>query len=507
MVLSQVSGNRLKEMFRYIIILVLNLLTLFALSQGKEIKILHADNLSFDNNRHVLRGAVMCEHEGAILQCDTAIIYRDQNNMVAYGHVLITKGDSIRLTGDLVLYDGKTRVASLEKNVKCTDRDMVLTTKTLLFDLKSNVASYYNGGTLVNKSNTLVSKNGHYYSNTREATFHYDVVLTNPQYEMKSDTLRYRLSNRTAYFIGPSIIISKRDYIYCENGWYDTQNEKSAFSKNALLVTDNQKLRGDSLVYDRKLQIGRAYRRVTLFDTSGISFLQGNYIEYQQKGSVALATGKPLYCRIMNDDSLFIAADTMFHKDVDSTSRFLNAYHHVKIYKSDMQAKADSATLNTNDSLLSLFKSPVLWMKYSQATSKEIKVKLNKQEITGFRLEGKAFLTQQPDSINQQHFNQMTGREIIGELSKDSIRRIIINGNAEMIYFPKNKDKSIGLNHTSSTDMVIWFHKGDIARVTLRPVTKGKIDPMSKINLQGALLKGFTWLYESRPRSRFDLIK
>ena len=492
-------------MCRYWFIALLVLISSIAFSQGKEIKILHADNLSFDNNRHILRGAVKCEHEGAILQCDTAIIYRDQNNMVAYGHVLITKGDSIRLTGDLVLYDGKTRIASLEKNVKCTDRDMVLTTKTLLFDLKTNIASYYNGGTLVNKSNTLVSKNGHYYSNTREATFHYDVVLTNPQYEMKSDTLRYRLNNRTAYFIGPSIIVSKKDYIYCENGWYDTQNEKSAFSKNALLVTENQKLRGDSLVYDRKSQVGRAYRNVTLFDTSGISFLQGNYIEYKQKGSIALATGRPLYCRIMNNDSLFLAADTMYHRDVDSTWRFLNAYHHVRIFKSDMQAMADSATLSTKDSLLSLFKSPVLWMKNSQATSKEIKVNLTKQEIKGFRLEGKAFLVQLPDTNSKHQFNQMTGKEIIGQLTNDTIRKININGNSEIIYFPKNKDKSIGLNHTTSTDMVIWFKNGNVARVSLRPLTKGKIDPISKIDSKGSQLKGFTWLYESRPKSRFDL--
>ncbi len=494
-------------MYKNLLVIVLVLMASILCAQGKEIKIVHADNLAFENKRHLLRGAVICEHEGAILRCDTAIINREENNMVAYGHVLITKGDSIRLTGDVVLYDGKTRVASLEKNVRCTDKEMVLTTQMLLFDLKSNVASYYNGGTLVNKSNTLVSKNGHYNSNNREATFHFDVVLTNPQYEMKSDTLRYQLTNRTAFFIGPSIIISKKDYIYCENGWYDTQKEKSAFSKNALLVTENQKLRGDSLVYDRKLQIGKAFNNVTLFDTSGTSFLQGQFIEYRQKGSIALATGQPLYCRIMDKDSLFIAADTMFHKDIDSTFRFLTAFHHVKIFKSDLQAKADSTTLNTKDSLLTLFKSPILWMKNSQATSKEIKVFLNKNEVKGFRLEGKGFLVQMPDTARKEQFNQMTGKEINGLLSNDTIRKITIKGNSEMIYFAKNESKSIGLNHTTSTDMVIWFAKGEVSRVSLQPLTKGKVDPMSKVTSDNSFLKGFNWLYPSRPKSRFEIFK
>ncbi|MBK7818747.1 MAG: hypothetical protein IPJ60_15275 [Sphingobacteriaceae bacterium] len=85
---------------------------------------------------------------------------------------------------------------------------------------------------------------------------------------MNSDTLRYNTINKTAYFLGPSIILSKDDYIYCENGFYDTQNERSAFSKNALLVTKQQQLRGDSLFYDRNKQFGRAFKNVTLVDTS-----------------------------------------------------------------------------------------------------------------------------------------------------------------------------------------------------------------------------------------------
>jgi lipopolysaccharide assembly outer membrane protein LptD (OstA) len=94
------------------------------------------------------------------------------------------------------------------------------------------VASYYDGGKIVNKENTLVSKNGHYYSASKDLTFHYDVVLTNPDYKMRGDTLRYNTINKTSYFIGPSIITSKENYIYCENGWYDTENEISRFSKN-----------------------------------------------------------------------------------------------------------------------------------------------------------------------------------------------------------------------------------------------------------------------------------
>ena len=374
----------------------------------KQIEIINADDGSYDQSQHsakVLSGNVKCQHEGALLYCDTAYIYSETNKMVARGHILITKGDSIQVTGDRLIYDGKTRIAMLENNVKCVEKDMTLTTNLLTFDVGASVANYYEGGTIVNKENTLVSKRGHYYSATKEATFHEDVVLTNPNYKMNCDTLKYNIPTRTSYFLGPTIILSKSDYIYCENGWYDTNKEKAAFSKNALLVTSQQKLRGDSLVYDRTLKYGRAFRNVTMIDTSQRSILYGDYIEYREFKSEALATKKALYARILDNDTVFIAADTLYHKDIDSVNNFLNAFHHVKIYKKDLQAMCDSATMNTQDSLLQLFNTPVLWSTNSQATSKIIRVDIGKNRIKGFHLEGKAFLIQEVDSLNRRQIS------------------------------------------------------------------------------------------------------
>ncbi|PBQ34320.1 hypothetical protein CNR22_21935 [Sphingobacteriaceae bacterium] len=475
----------------------------------KQIEIRNADNLEYDgekNEAKILSGNVICEHEGALLYCDTAYIYSETNRMKAYGHILITKGDSIRVTGDSLLYEGKTRIATLKNNVKCVEKDMTLTTNYLTFDVGNSIANYYNGGTIVNKENTLVSKNGHYYSATKEATFHYDVVLTNPDYKMNSDTLKYKIPTRTSYFLGPSIILSKTDYIYCENGWYDTNKEKAAFSKNALLVTSQQKLRGDSLVYDRLLKYGRAFRNVTLVDTSQKSIIYGDYVEYHELKSEALVTKKAIYARIMEKDTLFIAADTLYHRDLDSVNNFLNAYHHVKIYKTDLQAMCDSATMNTQDSLMKLFNTPVLWSTNSQATSKIIKVDIGKSSVKGFHLEGKAFLIQQVDTLNNKNkFNQLSGRAIDGLISNDTIRRVIVTGNADVLYYPKNKEKLIGLNKTNCSEIYMWFKKGDIEKVTMKPLTNGDIDPIKLVDVENAKIKGFNWQYAKRPRSRFEL--
>ncbi|MDI1353350.1 MAG: OstA-like protein [bacterium] len=472
------------------------------------IEIRQAESLSFDkekNNARVLQGNVICEHDGALLYCDTALIYEEENKMVARGHILITKGDSIRVTGDRLNYDGKTKLATLQNNVKCIEKDMTLTTNLLTFDVGHSVANYYDGGTLVNKQNTLVSKNGHYYSATKEATFHYDVVLTNPDYKMNSDTLRYKILSKTSYFLGPSIITSKSDYIYCENGWYDTNKEKAQFSRNAVLVTKQQKLRGDSLLYDRNTKIGRAFRNVTLTDTSQKSIIYGNYIEYRQFKSEAFVTKKAIYARIVDKDTLFVAADTLYHRDIDSVDNFLNAFHRVRIFKKDLQAMCDSCTLNSKDSLMQLFDTPVLWSHNSQATSKFMLVDIGKNSVKGFTLEGKAFLIQAVDSVRQDKFNQLSGRSIIGLIVRDTIRRAIVTGNADILYYPKNKNKLIGLNKTTCTEIYMWFKGNDVERVTMKPQTQGTVDPMVTVDIENAKLKGFSWLYNKRPKSRFEL--
>lgn len=474
-------------------------------TDGKIIQVKHASKLSYDKNfvnAKLLTGNVVCEHDGAVLSCDTAYLF-DDKRMKARGHISIVKGDSIFVTGNKLDYESSTKLAVLEGSVRCVEKDMILTTDYMTFDVAKSVANYYNGGKIINKENTLVSKNGHYYSKSKEVAFHYDVELTNPDYKMKSDTLRYNTATKIAYFLGPSVITSKEDYIYCENGWYDTEKEKSQFSRNALLVTKNQKLRGDSLLYDRKAKVGRAFNNVQLIDTSQKSILYGNYVEYHQKGSKAWATRKPVYARIIEEDTLFLGADTLFHTDVDSVHNFLNAYHHVRIFKKDMQAICDSATFDTRDSLMQLFRMPMLWSHNSQATAKHIKVFVGDKTLNGFRLESNAFLINRIDSTEM--FSQLSGKTIDGFIKKDTIRKALVRTNSEIYYYVKSKGKIIALNKTQCEDVQIYFKKGDVDQSTFLKKPTSTITPIKEVNVKEARLKGFNWQPNKKPLSAKDL--
>ncbi|MES2566767.1 MAG: OstA-like protein [Bacteroidota bacterium] len=478
---------------------------------GKLINIRHAKRLVYDSSIGVdarrLIGDVECEHDGAVMRCDSAYLYSDKK-LEAFGHISIIKGDSIFVYGDSLRYDAATKLANLKGHVKCIEKDMTLTTNTLIYDIGNAVASYYNGGTIVNKENTLISKNGHYYSSTKEMAFHYDVILTNPDLKMNGDTLRYNTDNKTAYFIGPSIITSKENYIYCENGWYDTENDISRFSKNAKIVNDNQVLLGDSVYYNRKRGYARATKNVRIIDTTAANqvLITGNYAEHYEKGNKAIVTGNAVFSKVVEKDTLFMAADTLSYSQPDSLHTFVRAFRHVKIYKKDLQGMCDSLTYYMHDSLMTMYNSPILWTNNGQVTSKLIKVTVGQTSIKYFELVNNAIVIQKVDSLDDHKFNQIEGRRIEGFFAKDSIRKLNVIGNAQIIYYVKQKTNYKGVNQTICSDLTVWFNSDGVDRATFRNKPESTVFPLENIKDEEMRLKHFVWFENKRPKKKSDIL-
>jgi hypothetical protein len=81
----------------------------------------------------------------------------------------------------------------------------------------------------------------------------------------------------------------------------------------------------------------------------------------------------------------------------------------------------------------------------------------------------------------------------------------VATGNADIYYYPRNKEKVTGLNKTAGTEIVALFKNGEVEKITMRPKTSGVVDPIKQVDLKNAVLKGFNWQYNKRPRSRADL--
>jgi lipopolysaccharide export system protein LptA len=380
---------------------------------------------------------------------------------------------------------------------------MSLSTKSLAYDVNTSTASYFTGGTIQSKNNTLSSRAGSYHSPSKTLSFRYDVKLKNPEYTMACDTLQYNTISRTAYFTGPTTITGDSTIIRTEQGWYSTVQENCRLTKKSEIISGKQILKGDTIIYERRRGYGLAIGNVLLTDTSGESEIQAGKAEYWENAGLSILSGSPLMAQYFEKDTLYLCADTLYSwHEAKSGERILRAYYRCKLFKRDLQGICDSIVYKTEDSLMTLYHSPVLWSSDCQLSSKKIIVKTGKKRILGFELQENAFVTQLADSNS---FNQISGRTINGICKNDKITDIFVKGNAQSLYFLKEKQKVIGMNKTECSEMRIKMAGNGIDQITFIKKPVSSILPLTDLTESDKKLKGFVWRTEKKPTSVSDL--
>ena len=250
-------------------------------------------------------------HEGALIQSDLAYFYSKENYFKAIGNVIFTQGDTLKMTCKKIEYDGKTKVAIANGNVFFKRPDMTLSTDELKLDRINNQAFYNKKGIIVDSSSTLTSDVGRYFIAEKKYRFLSNVKISNPQYIVKSNQLDYYTELNKAYLLGESKIEGDNYTINCKNGFYDLENEKGFFKKNAILYYGNKIIKGDSLYFESEKNYAAATKNVSIFDSINNSIIKGHYAEIFKAKDSAVVTKKPLSINIIDRDTLYISADTL----------------------------------------------------------------------------------------------------------------------------------------------------------------------------------------------------
>lgn len=452
-----------------------------------------------------LTGSPVFEHDGAYLYCDSAWLNEVTNNVDCFGRVRIKSSDTLNLYGKFLHYDGNARIATIRENVRLVDKQTTLSTDYMVFDRNSGIANYTSGGKMVNGDNVLTSKRCYYYTNQKLMYFRDDVVLTNPEYKINCDTLKYNTVSRISYFLGPTIIKGKDNYIYCEDGEYDRVNSKSRFSINALLVDKNRRLTGDSLYYDDKLKYGKAIRNVVMTDTSQHVVVKGNYAEYFKNLGYTFITENAVAILGQDKDTLFIHGDTL-KATFDTTkneTRELFAYNNTRFFRKDIQGACDSLYYNFADSVINMYRMPILWSDKNQLTADTIKIFTGEKSIKQMNLYSLAFIVSRDSTTT---YNQIKGRNMVGYFKSNELDYIDVLGNAETVYYVREDDKSLmGVNAAQGSRLRLYVVDSKIDRILYLDKPKGSLMPETDLTPEQKILKGFLWREIERPLSEKDI--
>ena len=465
-------------------------------------------------------------HEGALIKSDISYFYAKENFFKAKGDVVFTQGDSLKMTCDQIEYDGSSKLAKAWGKVVLERPDMTLKTDTLYLNRANSEAFYNSFGTIVDQKRKLTSIRGIYFMNEKKYRFISRVRIDDPEYELKSQQLDYYTESDKAFFYGKTTIVGEEYDIFCEKGAYDTQLQRGNFQKNAVIFYDNKEIRGDSLYFENEKNYAAATNNVSVIDTLNKSVINGHYGEIFKAKDSAIITRRALAINIIDQDSLYIHADTLIATGPPE-KKILRGYYDVRIFKKDLRGKSDSLHLDQSTGLIKLLKlplsrkenqilstsqknkkNPILWFGKSQMSGDKIFLisDMKTKKLDSLKIVGNSWILER-DSISETGFNQIKGGLLDGLFKDGKLSEIDVRKNTEVIYYMYSDEGNelIGIDKTTCSRLKMITKENEIEDITFFVSPNGDLFPDKDLPINERKLDGFIWREDERPDTILEL--
>ena len=527
-------------MRKHIQIGILQLVLLFAIGKAvaqeepKIIKIIQAggstqDQFNFPGANILVKKEgirVHLFHEGALIKSDVSYFYPKENFFRANGDVIFTQGDSLKMTCDQIEYDGTSKLAKAWGKVVLERPDMNLKTDTLFLDRANSKAFYNSFGTIEDEKRKLTSIRGIYFMDEKKYRFISRVKIDDPEYLLNSQRLDYYTESDKAFFYGKTTIVGEEYDIYCEKGAYDTQLQRGNFQENAVIFYDNKEIRGDSLYFENEKNYAAATNNISVIDTLNKSVINGHYGEVFKAKDSAIITRRGLAVNIIDQDSLYIHADTLIATG-PTEKKILRGYYDVRIFKTDLRGKSDSLHLDQSTGLIKLLKlplsrkenqiltasqknkkNPILWFGRSQMSGDKIFLTsdMETKKLDSLKIIGNSWIIER-DSISDTGFNQIKGGVLDGLFKEGELREIDVSKNTEVVYYMYSDEDNelIGIDKTTCSRLKMVTRENQIEDITFFVSPDGNLFPDKDLPLNERKLEGFIWREDERPNTIQEL--
>jgi lipopolysaccharide assembly outer membrane protein LptD (OstA) len=482
----------------------------------------------------MLAGNVRLKQDITLFYCDSAVINKHNNILEAFGNVRINDRDSVQVYSQYLIYHIDKKLAIARKKVRLTDGKGVLTTEELQYDTRDRIGNYTSGGKIVNGKTIITSKDATYYADLKDVYFKNDVKMRDPQYNLDTDSLLYNTGSQLATFITRTLIKdSGGGTVLTSEGYYDMKNKIASFGKRSV-IKDGKGLTvtGDDIYTEDSTGKTIIKGNGVYIDTVQKVSVLANYMIADKKKNTFLATQHPLMIIEQDKDSIYVTADTLFsarmadlrnpnYHDIpvdtlkgttlmpvkdSSDIRFLQGYHHVRIFSDSLQAVCDSLFYSARDSVFRLFTNPIVWANNTnQVTGDTIYLfTRNKKAERIYVFENAMTINKSGDSM----YNQLRGNTINGYFRDGTIDFMRAKGSAQSVYYARDENNAIvGVNNAGADIIDMRFANKELNKVIFRNEVTGTMYPLRQLPEDKKTLRNFQWLDNLRPKTKFELFE
>ena len=495
--------------------------------QGEKVKLIHSDFFQKTpekyNGNPYFSGNVRFEHQGSLLSADEVIFYEEQNFVKAIGNVKLQNADGSVITAGEMEYDGNSQKGIAKKNVVLTDTKQTIKTETLYYDRLSNKAYFNTGGTISDATNVMYTKSATYDLSSKMIDFTGNVKINNPDYIVEGTNIKQNQNNNTADFFGPTTITNKQNpsnLVYTERGSYNMNSKEVYLKKNSRIHYNDKILTGDDMYFNQITGFGTAKGNVTLRDPKERRYMKGGYGEIYEKKDSAMMTERPYAVKILEKDSMYFSAEKILaYQKIDQNNplkkkSFLRAYRKSRMFKSNIQVRADSLSFNETDGIMHLFGKPIAWSGEKQVTGDKIEAYFDTENefIDSLKVVGNAFAISKADSLNlKDEFNQVKGKLMTVYYQQNEIKLAKVIGNAQAITYADDQNEKtketerIGVSLSTCGTIEAEFEERRVQIISCNVGANTDIYPMSKIAREKRFFPDFNWNTKDRLRKWEDI--
>ena len=202
---------------------------------------------------------------------------------------------------------------------------------------------------------------------------------------------------------------------------------------------------------------------------------------------------------IQSDSTLRDTVPTEVAFPKDSSYKMIKAYRNVKMFRSESQMACDSLTILNTDSIIRMYKSPVMWNDNNQILSDSAMIHTERQRIKKAHFYGSPIMGIEIDTA---YYNQVKGKEMTSFFDNGKVYRNDVNGNAQTIYYLQEEEGAdvTALMYIESSAITFYLDDGSIDKISYKQNPEYVLYPMEMVpESQERKLQGFDWQEDRRP--------
>ena len=183
---------------------------------------------------------------------------------------------------------------------------------------------------------------------------------------------------------------------------------------------------------------------------------------------------------------------------------FIWATSRVKLFRDDMQMSCDSLVYYDLDSLVRLYRDPLVFSDGNrQYAADSIYLVIKDRRADRARLMSNAFITTKEDTLC---YDQIKGAEMMAYFDTTrTLRRFDALGGATALFFLTENNALATVNKVESKMLYALFDQGNLDKIYYFDNAKNDAYPVVQLPADERYMKGFRWEPERQPRGRRDI--